>query len=252
MKIRVCTYALAMAGVFILLTNSCQKSSDNNSNNNNSSNDIAPIVFNSSLTYGTMTDQSGNTYKTITIGTQTWMAENLRTTKYRNGDPIPNVTDATAWAGLSTGAYCDINNESGNSKIYGRLYNYYTILDSRNIAPAGWHVATKAEWNTLVNKYQGWVYAGDQLKEKGITHWVTPNSEATNESGFTALPSCNRDVNGTWQAAGIIGYDGTWWCNTGETTTPVEWGMDNVSSDIVSSTLGTYKRDGNSIRCVKD
>lgn len=250
MKIRVSTYALAMAGVFILLASSCQKEDNNNSNSANGV--IPPIMFNPNLTYGTMTDQSGNTYKTITIGSQTWMAENLRTTKYRNGNPIPNVPDNNTWASLSTGAYCDINNESSNSKVYGRLYNYYTILDNRNIAPAGWHVATQAEWNTLIDKYAGWMNAGDPLKEKGITHWWSPNSEATNESGFTALPNCPRDVNGDFEVLGIIGNSGVWWCNSGDTTTPIYWNMSNNEANVTSAALGSYRRNGNAIRCVKD
>ncbi len=251
MKIRVCTYALAMAGVFILLTNSCQKSSDNNSNNNNSGNDIAPIVFNYSLTYGTMTDQSGNTYKTITIGTQTWMAENLRTTKYRNGDPIPNVTDETAWARLSTGAYCYDNNNSNSSTIYGRLYNYYAILDSRNIAPTGWHVATVNDWNTLVNRCGGTMVAGNKLKEKGWKHWLL-NMDATNESGFTALPNCTRFDNGFWDSVSLPGASGTWWCNSGNTDNLVCWNLNGNNGDVTSNAYGNDAQDGNPVRCVKD
>jgi hypothetical protein len=103
------------------------------------------IIFNPNLTYGSLIDIDGNEYKTISIGTQTWMAENLKTTKYRNGDPIPNVTDDTEWGKLSTGAYCDYDNIPDNSAIYGKLYNWYAVDDSRNIAPTGWHVPTDKE-----------------------------------------------------------------------------------------------------------
>lgn len=109
------------------------------------------IIFNPILTYGTMTDQDGNTYKTITIGSQTWMAENLRVTHFRNGDPIPNVTDNDTWHNLTSSAYCWYNNDISNKDIYGALYNWYAVTDSRNIAPAGWHVPTSDDMQELVD-----------------------------------------------------------------------------------------------------
>jgi uncharacterized protein (TIGR02145 family) len=138
----------------------------------------------------TVKDFEGNVYKTITIGTQTWMADNLRTTKYRNGDAIPEVTDSSAWINLITGAYCNYNNTRNNDTIvsYGRFYNLYAVTDNRNICPTGWHVSTDAEWTTLTDYLGGASVAGDKLKEKGTTHWESPNAGATNEIGFTALP----------------------------------------------------------------
>lgn len=175
---------------------------------------VTSAVFNTTKTYGTMTDQNGNTYKTITIGTQTWMAENLRVTKYRNGDPIPNVTDNTAWATLTTGAYCSYGNTANKDDIasYGRLYNWYAASDSRNIAPLGWHVPTDAEWTTLTTYLSGATVAGGKMKEAGTTHWTSPNTSATNESGFTALPSGYRGTNdGTFN---YLGNYGNWWSST--------------------------------------
>ena len=98
---------------------------------------------------GTFQDIDGNIYHTVTIGTQTWMLENLKTTKFRNGESIPNVTDNAAWAGLTSAAWCDYDNSASNGNIFGHLYNWYAATDSRNIAPAGWHVPTLAEWDIL-------------------------------------------------------------------------------------------------------
>ncbi len=158
-----------------------------------------------------MTDQVGNTYKTITIGTQTWMAENLRVTKYRNGDSIPNVTDDAAWEALTIGAHCSYANTTDPDIIatYGRLYNLFTLSDSRNIAPTGWHVPTDAEWTTLTTFLGGESVAGGKMKETGTTHWISPNTSATNESGFSATPVGGRyDNDGSFF---YLGLNGSWW-----------------------------------------
>ena len=154
-------------------------------------NGLTTAVFNNTKTYGTMTDQDGNVYKTITIGTQTWMAENLRTTKYRDGTVIPPISGYAGWYTDSLGVYYTYNNTPDAVSIatYGRLYNWYAVTDSRNIAPAGWHVPTDAEWTTLTTYLGGESVAGSKMKETGTTHWFTLNTGATNESGFTALPS---------------------------------------------------------------
>ncbi|MDO8952800.1 MAG: fibrobacter succinogenes major paralogous domain-containing protein, partial [Draconibacterium sp.] len=135
-------------------------------------------------------------YESVTIGTQVWMLKNLNVTTYRNGDAIYNVTDNTEWRNLTTGAYCDYENSSIKADTYGRLYNWYAINDSRNIAPTGWHVATDGEWTTLINYLGGLNLAGGKLKEIGTSHWNTPNIGATNESGFTALPGGYRHYDG--------------------------------------------------------
>lgn len=122
-------------GALLVLTSSCKK----DDNNNNGS---------------TVKDIDGNVYHTIVIGTQTWMLENLKTTKYSNGDPIPNITDSLTWVSLETGAYCNYNNDENNSVIYGRLYNWYSVNDSRKLAPVGWHVPNDSEWRTLTDFLQ--------------------------------------------------------------------------------------------------
>ena len=124
----------------------------------------------------TVTDIDGNVYQTVTIGTQEWMAENLKVTHYRNGDPIQLVTDDSSWSNLSTGAYCDYDNDGDNVAVYGRLYNWFAVNDSRAIAPAGWHVATAADWQTLIDILGGDAVAGGKMKEAGTAHWLAPNT----------------------------------------------------------------------------
>jgi len=141
---------------------------------------------------GSVTDIDGNVYQTVKIGNQWWMMENLKVTSYRNGEAIPNVTDTTEWYNLTTGAYCYYDNDAYNTTIYGRLYNWYSINDSRSIAPTGWHVPTDEEWTTVINYLGGESVAGGKLKENGTTHWTSPNNGATNESGFSALPGGYR------------------------------------------------------------
>ncbi len=211
---------------------------------------VTSAVFNTAKTYGTMTDQDGNTYKTITIGTQTWMAENLRVTKYRNGDPIPNVTDDAAWEALTTGACCTYENTTNKDEIatYGRLYNFYAATDSRNIAPAGWHVPTDAEWTTLTTYLGGESVAGGKMKEAGTTHWLSPNEGATNSSGFTALPGGFRNYTGTFYS---IGDYGTWWSASVHYTGYV-WNRYVGYDDGYVYRYNYSKVLGFSVRCVRD
>lgn len=210
-----------------MLTTSCKKNDDNS---------------NPALNGITVTDIDGNVYKTVTIGTQVWMAENLKTTKYRNGDPIPNITDNTAWKKLNSGALCNFNNDANIGDKYGKLYNWYAVDDSRNIAPAGWHVPTDAEWTTLIDYLGGEKVAGGKLKEIGITHWNTPNTGATNETGFTALPGSYRSNDGRFDD---IGISGMWW-----TTDYALFRFMDYDSNAVDSDKELML--GLSVRCVKN
>jgi len=132
-------------------------------------NDPSPEPPNPQLETGTVTDIDGNIYKTVKIGTQWWMAENLKVTKYRNGNLIPNVTNMTQWDNLTTGAYCTYNHDATNVTNYGRLYNWYAANDSRNIAPAGWHVPSDVELTTLITNLGGEDFAGGKMKETGTS-----------------------------------------------------------------------------------
>ena len=161
----------------------------------------------------TVTDINGNVYKTVTIGTQTWMAENLKSTKYNNGIPILLVTDNTEWASLQSGAYCWYNNDDENRNEYGALYNWYAATN--NLCPTGWHVPNASDWITLIS-FLGDSIAGGKLKEIGTLHWYSPNTGATNETGFTAKPGGERNENGSFNNKG---YHAMLWSST-TTTLP--------------------------------
>jgi uncharacterized protein (TIGR02145 family) len=191
MKKNISIFSMLILSVFLVFFSSCATDDDEPPTNPT---DETPIVFNPALSYGTMTDLDGNIYKTITIGTQTWMAENLRTTKYRDGSEIPNVTDGDKWYALSTGAYCNYDNTTNPNIIasYGRLYNGHAVSDIRSIAPTGWHVPSQTEWELLIKYSGGSKVAGGKLKETGTAHWIGDYNGTTNETGFTALPGGYR------------------------------------------------------------
>jgi uncharacterized protein (TIGR02145 family) len=239
--------SILIASVAIVF-NACSKDDDNVTSSGNTTNGKTTAVFNSSITYGTMTDQDGNVYKTVTIGTQTWMAENLRTTKYNDGTDIPNVTVADEWDDLTTSAYCNYNNTTNIDTIatYGRLYNWHTV-NTGKLCPTGWHVSTHAEWTTL-NTYLG-SEVGGKLKEADTLHWNSTNIGATNETGFTALPGGWRtDGNGSFLGIGEYG----WWWSATELETNNAWdrGMKNNSSGVLRD--ANNKAMGFSVRCVRD
>jgi len=212
--------------------------------------------------YGKVTDIDGNDYKTLTIGTQTWMIENLKVTHYQNGDLIENVTENTEWSTIKIGAYCHYENSLNNNKTYGNLYNWYALYDDRNIAPAGWHVPTDAEWTKLIDYLinNGFGYQGsgrDICKSMASqSGWTLSKTEGAtgfeqltnNSSGFTALPGGCRDPEGVFQY--IEGY-GFWW-----NTTP--YSLDDAYYlCIYSHYFDVYrvtcsKRYGFSVRCVMD
>ena len=197
----------------------------------------------------TVSDIDGNVYKTLTIGTQTWMAENLKTTKYRNGDKIGTTSPATK----------DIRNEispqyqwaydgkENNADTYGRLYTWYTVTDSRGVCPIGWHVPTDAEWSTLTTFLGGEIVAYGKLKETGETHWIKYDT-GSNETFFTALPGGLRNGSGTFVD---IGSRGNWW-SSAEYGTSDAWYrlMDYNFSSVYRYLL--LKRNGISVRCIKN
>jgi len=201
-----------------------------------------------------MVDWDGNTYGTVEIGNQVWMAENLKVTHYRDGTPITNVTDSAAWVALRPEAYYIYNNNASNElDTYGALYNWYAVngdtdgdgVKDKEIAPEGWHVPTDDEWTTLTNHLGG---AGGKLKETGINHWSSPNTGATNESGFTALPGGYRNYTGYYLNMGLYGY---FWSATETYSTNAWYRRLNYSySDVTRDYFS--KRAGFSVRCVRD
>lgn len=208
--------------------------------------------FKGSLTYydySIVTDIDGNVYNTKIIGTQVWMKENLKTTKLYDGTNIPPETNNATWISLTIPAYCWYNNDATSYKnTYGALYNWY-VVETGKLCPKGWHVPSDAEWYTLIDFLGGESIAGGKLKETGNTHWIFPNSGATDEYGFTALPSGNR-----------IGADGSFY-NLGGYA--MYWSSDQSSSTQAINRVLVFdgtnfrigydnKTAGFSVRCLKD
>ncbi len=203
-----------------------------------------------------MTDQQGNVYKTIVIGTQEWMAENLKTTIYRNGDAIVNVTSETQWSGQTSGAWCYYENNSQYNCPYGKLYNWYAVADPRNICPTGWHVPTDAEWSVLINYLDpnasgedDFNTAGGKMKSTGSQYWLSPNQDATNESGFSGLPGGYRD--GNIGFFGSVGNSGYWWGSTQSSST-YAWSRYLFNYGDNALRFPYTKLYGFSVRCIRD
>ena len=197
---------------------------------------------------GFCVDIDGNEYETVSIGNQIWMAENLKVSKYRDGSSIPTGHSNSDWGNLSTGAYAVYENVNENANTYGYLYNWYAATDSRNIAPDGWHVATDAEWTTLTDYLGGTSVAGGKMKETGTSHWNSPNTGATNESGFTAFPGGYRSSSNGYDYIGSYGY---FWSSSENHSIDAwkRWLYYNSSEVYRNYSNKTY---GFSVRCVRD
>jgi uncharacterized protein (TIGR02145 family) len=200
------------------------------------------------------TDIDGNTYTSIIINGQEWMQQNLAVTKYRNGDPIPTGLSDATWEGTVSGAYAIYNNDAVNNTLYGKLYNWYAVNDSRGVCPTGWHVPSDAEWSTFINYLDPNANGGDTWtnvaggKLKSTTGWDSPNEGATNESGFTGLPGGSRGGIGTYNEIGANGY---WWSSS-ENNSNLAWFRVLLYHNSNVTRFGTIKRLGYSVRCVRD
>ena len=196
-----------------------------------------------------VTDIDANTYNSVKIGNQIWLRENLKTTKYRNGDLIGTTTPATLDIFYETDPkyQWSLYGDESHVATYGRLYTWYAVTDSRNVCPTGWHVPTSTEWWRLINYLGGTVFALNKLKEAGTIHWHSPNG--TNESGFSALPAGARYYENNFTS---IGYRGAWW-RSGDYSTPYapQINVDDASPPEVG-TGAQYKVSGLSVRCIKD
>ena len=212
-------------GLQLILINSCKKSEE------------SPEIK----------DADGNVYTSVTIGTQVWMVQNLKTTKYRNGDLIGTTTNDISGEGSPEYQWAPDDNEN-NVATYGRLYTWYAVTDSRNVCPAGWHVPSDAEWSTFTTFLGGDTVAGGKLKETGTTLWTTPNTGATNETGFTALPSGYRYLDDSYINIGLIGF---WWSSTEYSATDAYY---HYMLCYFSKVYRLYdnKHYGFSVRCLKD
>ena len=214
-----------------------------------------------------VTDIDGNTYLPVTICEKTWTKSNLNVSRYTDGTPIPEVTEPSAWASLTTGAWCYNNNDASNEGIYGKMYNWYAIAGiyddasladptlRKKIAPTGWHVPTIGEWFSLINCLGGaniggtnYSIAGGKMKETGTTHWQTPNTGASNSTNFTALPGGDRNYFGNFDG-GTSTYGG-WWSSSSSGGFGYHTGIYYNSDNIILSGIG--KGSGSSVRCIKD
>jgi len=194
-------------------------------------------------------DGDGNVYDTIVIGTQVWLAENLKTTKYNNGVSIPRIIDRTEWASMSSAAYCWYDNHPDFKNTYGALYNWYAV-NARTLCPVGYHVPTKDDWTELIDYLGGEKVAGGKLKESGLIHWQSPNTDATNESGFTAVASGYRNFDGNFNS---IGEYGRWWSSSPGIESQKTAYRFSVSSGSSWVTDGLWEKTaGQSIRCIRD
>jgi len=223
-----------------LLANGCKKDTDNN---------------NTPLETGTMTDIEGNVYRTVKIGSQWWMAENLRTTKYKDGTDISEVNDKEEWGYLTEPAFCWFMNDPDTYKNkYGALYNWYSVSTGK-LAPTGWHVPTDEEWWQLINYLGGGLVAGGKMKctgtiEAGTGPWPDPNTGATNESGFSAVPTGCREEGGNFIRH--TPYEATWWAaNELNINSAFDFNIRH-NHTTAGSEDGLDKSCGLSIRCVKD
>ena len=238
--------ALAFAGFLSMITYSCKSVNE-------------PIIIT-----GTVKDIDGNLYDTLAIGTQVWLVQNLRTTHFQNGDSIPNITVDSLWSQTTTGAYCSYNRDASNAGKYGLLYNWYAVTDSRNIAPAGWHVATDAEWTTLENyliangyNYNDSTYGNFFAKSlAATTDWASSINIAAigndltknNKSGFIALPGGYRYSDGTFHDLSFYGF---WWSPSTIVSTTDYFRL--LNNNNWNDLRGLYsKKAGLSIRCVKN
>ena len=199
-----------------------------------------------------ITDVDGNTYKTVYIGTQQWMGENLKVSKYSDGTNFPNITDNKQWQKNITGAWSYYKNDDANNEKYGKLYNWYAVSrtsnTNKNVCPTGWHVPTDVEWKVLTDYLGGESEAGSKMKEVGTMNWSTPNSDATNMTMFTGLPGGIRNNNGDFSNNGDFG---NFWSSS-------ELNAGNAWYRYLGTSFGDANRNNNakltgmSIRCIRD
>jgi len=235
-------YSYILMGMLLVFTGSCEKDVDEVKDPN-------PAVVSEIVK-----DVDGNEYHTVTIGSQVWMAENLKVTKYRNGEAIPNVTDNHQWNSFETGAYCNYNNDTVIGNKYGRLYNWLAVSDIRNIAPVGWHVASDVEWKTLESYVAAFPSSSaSQAKDLASkTDWAFSNTPGTvgndltknNATGFSALPGGCRINTGYFYYIGNAGY---WWRDNRKAKS-----MQGTDNYLVYDAVGYSYNHGFSVRCIKD
>lgn len=206
----------------------------------------AGFSFNPEIAYGSVSDIDGNLYRTVVIGTQEWMAENLKVTRLNNGTPVSFVPDASTWgsAKFTSPGYSWYNNDSVS---YGALYNWYAV-NTGKLCPVGWHVPSDDEWTSLIDYLGGRSIAGGKIKEKGTSHWQTPNAGGTNETGFTAVPAGYRYSSGSFNGIRRYAY---WWTSAASSDAEAYFRMTYYNLPNIDRSSSS-KKSGMSVRCVKD
>ena len=196
---------------------------------------------------GGVTDIDGNSYPTTIYGSVEIMAENLKTTRYSNGDAIPNVTDFGVWKNLSSGAWCHFSNDPANDSIYGKLYNGFVVDDSRNVCPTGWHVADQSEWNDIKNTVG--FNPGGAMKSTGLSYWQSPNSGATNTANFNGKGGGRRS-----STLDFFNFneEGRWWSSTPANSVAVYEMILFYNNTSMTTSSASNRNNGYAIRCVND
>jgi uncharacterized protein (TIGR02145 family) len=219
--------------------------------------DVTPISASSSFSVGvacpsTVTDIDGNVYSTVQIGAQCWMQQNLKALSYRNGDGISTALSDSAWSSTTSGAYAVYDDSLYDVNVYGLLYNWFAVDDSRGLCPTGWRVPTDPEWRELRDFLGGASIAGGPMKTPGTIDsggvWFSPNLGATNSSEFSAVPGGRRDSNGSYL---LFGQIGSFWSSTQSTST-LAWYFSLNHSQISLDRFGNPKQVGRAVRCIKD
>lgn len=206
------------------------------------------LEYKSSTGWVSLTTATAVNYPSVLIGAQYWMTHNLDVSTYRNGVPIPYVSDTTIWGGLTYGAWCYYNNDPANGEIYGKLYNWYAVNDLRGLAPTGWHVPSRTEWLILISNLDGPTAAGGRMKLADTTIWTSLNTGADNSSGFVGLPGGRRFSDGSFN---YVGSEGHWWSTQGDGV-PFAWYLSLYDNSTGVSMESNFKKSGFSVRCLRD
>jgi uncharacterized protein (TIGR02145 family) len=191
-----------------------------------------------------LTDIDGNGYKAVNIGTQTWLQQNLNVSHYNNGEIIPQVTNATDWNNLKTGAWCYYENDTNKGKTYGKLYNWYAVNDPRGLAPKGYKIPNKNDWDVLIGYLGGASIAGGKMKSNNL--WHSPNTGGTNSSGFSASPGGIFEY-GVFK---YVGDDGFWWSGTDDADSAYFVLLTFAFEKAQTSSYS--KKNGLAVRCIKE
>jgi uncharacterized protein (TIGR02145 family) len=237
--------------ILTMIINSCSKKSEVQPTKANAEQLPTDSANNPVLPDTTVSDIDGNVYKAIVIANQVWMKENLKVKHYNNGDPI-NYVPGIGWGNMTTGAYSAFYSIANYEDTYGFLYNFYATIDNRNLCPSGWHVPSNAEWNTVSDNLGGSDIAGGKMKETDTLHWKSPNTGATNSSGFTGLPGGYRYPSTTcFIYAGYL-RQGTWWSSSAVDSINAYNRTLYFGSTTIITSNNTDKKCGTSVRCVHD